>query len=147
MSEQQQIDFCLEQILRIATTLVPEKNWSSIHIEGYIVESITEVKSWYVSQKSETRIEFENFDLEYINEDNENNDIGNFVAKLRELTYHPHKGAWYTISIDFSQNTKPLVAYNYLDAPAFEEPLPVSIYKKDLKVFPRPTEAIPGWLV
>lgn len=147
MNEQQQIDFCLEQIFRVAAELVPEKDWNAIYIEGYIVESITEVKSWYIGKKTETKIEYDTFDLDYINEDNENNDIGNFIIKLRELTYHPYKGAWYTITIDFVQNVKPLVTYNYLDAPAFDEPLPLSMYKKDLKIFPRPTESIPSWLV
>ncbi|MBB4601811.1 hypothetical protein HNQ93_002620 [Hymenobacter luteus] len=147
MHEKQEINFCLEQIFRITKALAPENNWSSIYIEGYIVGSITEVKSWYVLQNTETRIEFETFDLDYINEDTKNNNIGNFIEKLRELTYHPNKGAWYTISIEYTQNNKPLTAYNYSDIPAFEEPLPLAIYKKDLKLFPRPTEAIPSWLV
>ena len=138
---------CLTNILRIATTLAPKSNWHTLHIDGYIVGSITEVKSWYTLPSSETRIEYNTFDLDYINEDSDNNEIGNFVEQLRELTYDPARGAWYTVAIDFYRSEiQPSVRYNYYDQPDFSSPVPLTLYKKDLKVFPRPAQALPEWL-
>lgn len=146
-STQPQIKSCLANILRIATALVPEPNWNTLHIEGYIVGSITEVKSWYTIPGTDTRMEYNTFDLDYINEDSDNNEIGNFVEQLRELTYEPARGAWYTVAIDFYRNgLQPSVRYNYHDRPAFSNPVPLTHYKQDLKVFPRPTQTLPDWL-
>jgi hypothetical protein len=142
-----QLAASLTNILRIATALIPEPNWHTIHIEGSIVGSMTEVKTWYTLKDSTDRIPFDTFNLAYINEDSKNNKIGTFVEQMRELTYDPARGAWYTILIDFYRNgVQPSVSYNYYDQPSFGLPVPLSIYKKDLKVFPRPTSAIPEWL-
>lgn len=146
-SPQPALTTCLANILRIATALVPKSNWHTLHIDGYIVGSITEVKSWYTLSALETRIEYNTFDLDYINEDSDNNEIGNFVEQIRELTYDPARGAWYSVSIDFySSGIQPSVRYNYYDQPNFSTPVPLTLYKKDLKVFPQPAQTLPEWL-
>lgn len=148
MSAVQKIDSCLAQILRIGTAMVPEKNWYSIYIECHVVESITEVKSWYTIHKEGYRIEYDTFDLDYINEDANNNEIGQFVAQMRDLTANPIRGAWYMISIEFYRNgLPPIIQYNYHDKPIFSIPVPLALYKKDLKVYPRAPQHIPDWLV
>nr|GFD13731.1 hypothetical protein [Tanacetum cinerariifolium] len=147
MSASQKLDNCLAQILRIATDLVPDKAWSTLHLECAIVEAVTEVKSWYTVAGSAERIEYDTFDLDYVNEDADANDIGLFVAQLRDLTADTVKGAWYTVSIEFHRNSpRPTIHYNYYDKPAFGHPLPLALYKKDLKVYPRATQHIPDWL-
>ncbi|UYZ63416.1 hypothetical protein [Hymenobacter weizhouensis] len=145
---QKEIDFCLTQILRIATTLVPEKNWNLLRIEGYIVGSVTETRSWYTISNNDEEIEYSTFDLDYINEDSDNNAIGNFLEQIRELTYDATRGAWYTIEIRFYKDGRtPTVRYDYYNQPAFEEPIPIALYKQDLKVYPRPAKSIPEWLL
>lgn len=146
-SVQLQLESILAHVLRIATDLVPDKQWDMLHIEGYIVGSITEVKSWYTVTSAGARIEFDTFDLEYINEGSDDNEIGTFVEQMRELTYDPARGAWYTVFIDFYRNgLQPSVRYNYYDLPDFSRPMPLTLYKKDLKVFPRPDQTLPDWL-
>ena len=146
-SIQPQLTSCLTNILRIATALVPESNWRTLYLEGYIVGSITEVKSWYTTTDTGSRIEYDTFNLEYINEDSNNNEIGNFVEQMRELTYDPVRGAWYTVAIEFyHNNSQPIVRYNYYDLPKFDVAVPFALYKKDLNVFPRPVHLMPDWL-
>lgn len=146
-SIQPQLAACLANILRIATALVPQPNWYTLHVEGYIVGSLTEVKTWYTLPGAETRFEYDAFDLDYINEDSDNNEIGNFVEQIRELTYDPARGAWYTVVLDFYRHgPQPSMRYNYYDQPNFSRSVPLTFYQKDLKVFPRPDLTLPDWL-
>ena len=146
MRNQPQIESCINNIHRIATTLVPDKEWYMLHIEGCIVGSITEIKSWFTLLGSENKTSFDSFDLAYVNDDVDNNQIGGFVEKLREATYEPTMGAWYTVSVDFYKfGSPPVVHYNYYDMPAFSQSIPVKFFQKDLKVYPR-SAALPDWM-
>ncbi|RZJ56892.1 MAG: hypothetical protein EOO55_04435 [Hymenobacter sp.] len=147
MPAPQQLADCLAQIFRIATALLPDKAWNTLYLECSIVEAITEVKSWYTVAGSAERIEYDTFDLDYINEDADNNDMGLFIAQLRDLTADAVKGAWYTAIIEFHRNSpKPTIQYNYHDKPFFSQSLPLALYKKDLKVYPRASQHVPEWL-
>ena len=146
-SIQPQLADCLTNILRIATALVPKSDWHTLHVEGCIVGSLTEVRTWYTLPGVETRVEYDTFDLNYINEDSDNNEIGNFVEQIRELTYDPIRGAWYTVLLDFDRRgPQPNMHFNYYDQPNFSSPVPLTLYSKDLKVFPRPVQTLPDWL-
>lgn len=147
MQMQQKIQVCLNHILRIAQTLVPDKEWHTLYIEASILGSVTAVKAWYSTTQSSSRTEYSLFDLDYINEDNENNMVGTFVEQLRDMTYDPARGAWYIAHISFHKNiAAPVIEYNYFDEPKFRRPMPPAAYKNDLKVYPRPAHLIPNWL-
>lgn len=147
MKNQEDIKKSVAQIQRIVQHLVPNNSWYNIHFEGYIVGTVTEVKAWYTVLGSEEMIEFNAFNIDYINEDAANNSCGIFVEKIREEMYDKSIGSWYTIMIDFyKKDIAPICKFNYSDIPKFEEPLPLSIYKKDLLRFPRPIASIPSWL-
>ena len=147
MASQQNTKSCLDQILRIAAELVPNKEWHTLFIEGSILGSSTAVKSWYSVVGTDIRVEFSLFDLDYINQDNDNNMVGNFIEQLREVTYEAARGAWYIVEISFHKNVEqPIVQYNYYDAPRFRRPMSIDAYKKDLKVYPRPAHLMPDWL-
>lgn len=147
MSVSHEIAACLTYMRRILTDQVPEPNWRRITAEAYVVGTVTEVKSWYTPAGSEQAVEFDNFDLDYVNEDQELHDMGRFVTELRELTYAPERGAWYTASLAFyADRAAPTVHYNYHEQPAFYRALPLSYYRKDLQLYPRPAPLVPDWL-
>lgn len=68
------------------------------------------------------------------------------MRELREGTYEPVRGAWFTARYVIEQSGTYRVEYDYDNEPALDFPLANSAYASDLAQFPREPRNVPDWL-
>jgi hypothetical protein len=68
------------------------------------------------------------------------------MRELREGTYQPGRGAWFTARYVIEQSGKHRVDYDYDNEPVLDFVLANSAYAADLARFPRDRRHLPAWL-
>lgn len=68
-----------------------------------------------------------------------------FVA-LRKVMYDEQRGAWLSARYTIDPPSAFQIFYNYDHDPLWEPPLPTAMLRRDLEVYPRPSDRVPRWL-
>jgi len=71
---------------------------------------------------------------------------GQALLELRKLMYEPSRGAWLSARYVINPPGEFRIFYNYDHDPLWEPPIPPAYLERDLATYPRPAEAVPGWL-
>ena len=71
---------------------------------------------------------------------------GQALLELRKLMYEPQRGAWLSARYVINPPGEFRIFYNYDHDPLWEPPIPPAFFERDLSTYPRPAEAVPGWL-
>ncbi|GAA3043064.1 TNT domain-containing protein [Actinokineospora globicatena] len=73
-------------------------------------------------------------------------EVADAFLGLREVTYIPETGAWFTARFVMNPPTEYHVFFNYQQEPRWEPPVPTEVYARDLERFPREADQVPNWL-
>ncbi|GGM59082.1 hypothetical protein GCM10012275_32760 [Longimycelium tulufanense] len=72
---------------------------------------------------------------------------GELLDRLREITYRPDVGAWFTARVAVSRGADPKVELDRDHEPDWQSPVGPDAYREDFRRFPRAPEHVPAWLV
>jgi len=67
-------------------------------------------------------------------------------AELRQLTYRPGRGAWFSVRLSVDAPGRMNFSYNMDHDPLWAPPIPAEYWVRDLEVYPRDEAFIPTWL-
>ncbi|AOS61690.1 hypothetical protein [Actinoalloteichus hymeniacidonis] len=73
-------------------------------------------------------------------------ELGEDLALLRQVTYRPEKGAWFSVRFTMDPPAAFRVSYNYTYEPQWVPPVPPEVFATDLLAFPRTAQYVPEWL-
>ena len=138
----------LLDIKRIAIDTVPNKEWLKISVTALMVDTYLEFDSQYVLSDNNQWTTFDIFDLEYVNENVDKNDVTEVLQKLRTDIYqkNPSRGAFYSVRVEINKDTASILYVDYDNKPTFEGDVPDDWFVKDLRLYPRDAKYIPEWL-
>lgn len=138
----------LKAIERIAIDTVPDHEWQKIFVTASAVETYKEFDAQYIKTGQDEATSFDIYDLDYVNDDLDNNDVMEFIQKLRDDIYKdkPNRGAFYSVKVEISKDKDPILWVDYDSKPTFEGDVPDKYFIKDLKIYPREPKYIPEWL-
>jgi hypothetical protein len=72
--------------------------------------------------------------------------VTDVLAALREAMYRPGRGTWFSAVFVLRAGEEPEATFNHDQDPRWFPALPSAAFARDLAVFPRADERIPGWL-
>ncbi|MEV7092066.1 TNT domain-containing protein [Amycolatopsis sp. NPDC051045] len=73
-------------------------------------------------------------------------EVAELLAALRAGMYREGRGTWFQVVAHVALNSSVEYTYTWDDEPAWDRPRPVAEFARELALFPRDTELVPGWL-
>ena len=123
-----------QQIGQALVDELPEDGWESVEVTCYMVTIVTEFRGTLVRSGGEEDFTPPAAAIYFP------------FKQLREETYEPGKGAWFTATFRMSATGSFSIDYDYESKPDLRpEPLDETWFD-DLEKYPRDPELIPAWM-